>query len=95
MLSHERLEAIVGHEQVISYVAASMGLNEQITFLQKPVRPAKEFHIVVSPEADIASAETLRKALSRVLGEMLKDGTFDAIYQRYGLSFEHNRVTAP
>lgn len=90
MLSHQRLEAIVGHEQVIGYVASTMGLGDKITFLPKPVRPAKEFHIVISPRSDVTSKEDLRQALSAALGGMLQDGTFDKIYNRYGLKFARN-----
>ncbi len=90
MLNLERLEAVVGHAQVIDYVAMTMDLQGRIEFLEKPVRKAKEFHIAISPETAVSDPEKLRKALSVSLKSMLDDGTFDAIYESYGLVFERN-----
>ncbi|WP_271272556.1 substrate-binding periplasmic protein [Aliamphritea hakodatensis] len=90
MLNLERLEGIVGHAQIIDYVALTMDLQGRIEFLDKPVRPAKEFHIVISPRAQISDPEALRQSLSVSLKSMLDDGTFDAIYDSYGLVFERN-----
>lgn len=90
MLNFERLEAVVGHAQVIDYVALTMDLQGRIEFLDNPVREAKEFHIAVSPRTRVSDPEKLRKALSVSLKSMLDDGTFDAIYESYGLVFERN-----
>lgn len=88
MLNLERLEAVVGHVQVIDYVAMTMDLRGRIEFLDEPVRPAKELHLAVSPQSKVSNPEALRKALSLSFKSMLDDGTYDAIYRAYGLTYE-------
>ncbi len=90
MLTSNRVGSIVGNFTITQFYANKSGFSGKVTALPHPVSPPKAFRLMISKNSKLAEKEKLRQRLENVLTDMLKDGSFDSIYRKHGLIFDHS-----
>ncbi len=89
MLTSGRMPGIIGNYPIIDYYASKMGFSDAITYLPRLVVPPIRYSLLISRKSKLPGLKILHVKLEKALNDMLIDGTYDRIYRRHGLSFEH------
>lgn len=84
MLKRNRLDAILGSKPSLMRIAKQM--NVDIRFLDASPEPIKGYFPAISLRSPLKNKTHLQLELSRVLGEMQTDGSYEKIFSRYNIS---------
>ncbi|WP_028865829.1 substrate-binding periplasmic protein [Psychromonas aquimarina] len=78
MLEINRLDAVIGHLEVMQHHLNTLKLNQQI-FPQAPIGEKQSAYLILSKKSKYPNIQKLQQEIKIVLEEMHKDGTYQRI----------------